>query len=51
MTRTTLHPYGVPATRRAPTIIDIAAAANVSKSTVSRVLNGAPRWHQPLVHG
>jgi LacI family transcriptional regulator len=29
--------------RRPPTILDVAAAANVSKTTVSRVLNGEPR--------
>jgi LacI family transcriptional regulator len=29
--------------RRAPTIVDVAAAAKVSKTTVSRVLNGEPR--------
>jgi LacI family transcriptional regulator len=30
-------------TARAPTIIDLAATAGVSKATVSRVLNGSPR--------
>jgi LacI family transcriptional regulator len=29
-------------TRRAPTILDLAASAGVSKATVSRVLNGSP---------
>lgn len=42
MPATTLGSEGLPGARRAPTIIDIAAAAGVSKSTVSRVLNGAP---------
>jgi LacI family transcriptional regulator len=32
-----------PRARRAPTILDVAAIANVSKTTVSRVLNGSPR--------
>jgi len=32
-----------PPPRRAPTILDIAAAAGVSKTTVSRVLNGSAR--------
>jgi LacI family transcriptional regulator len=34
---------GPRAGERAPTILDLAAAAGVSKATVSRVLNGSPR--------
>lgn len=39
----TFGPAGSRGSRRAPTIIDIAGVAGVSKSTVSRVLNGIPR--------
>lgn len=38
----TRHPGIVPSMGRAPTIIDVAARAGVSKSSVSRVLAGSP---------